>query len=610
MDLKEIILIGLKKGLKLIPTNDNKRPIVRGWKNGVDIQEVEQLSKVDGIAIQTGNDLELIDFDLKYDVTGELYEMYKNHVIDYSKELFDKMIIQTTVNQGFHWFYKNKGYTDGNLKLARREATEEEKTKGDKVKVLIETRGNGGYVMIYPTKGYKFIQGDLKTVSYISDADREFLFNLAKSFNSYKDFKKDFEYENVTTKTAFDDYDQKVSDEETIDLLKSHGWKEAGRSADRVSMLRPGETKTAHSGYYELDKHRFSVFSTSTEFESETRYKNSAVYCVLNHNSDWREGAKALYDAGYGEQTKVEKQNAPKIKEEDISKYLENYESIWNLVENWYDGKTEIVYDTGMEVVDNFFSYRKKSLYTITSITNVGKTTIVQYLQILGAARHGLKWLIFAAENSPDDYAEVLLGFYLQDNPKEVRKYNPEKYSKGKKFIEEHFYFLNNCKSLDLALSIAKVFYEKKDIYGLFVDPINSVQPTNEIESWDYPSTVTASRNVVNFRKNYCSVWISQHPTIGKQRENVMPSTTDGEMGAWASKADVSIVLHREKLALDNNITHLKIDKVRSKKLGCKITPEENLIHLHYKQYTFDVSAPKFHSNGTVERVTYRNPLQ
>jgi len=465
--------------------------------------------------------------------------------------------------------------------------------------------------MIQPTQGYKFIQGNIKTINYITLCERNVVLNLARSYNSYGNVPNDFKSPLNGYTTAFDDYDEKVNYEETINLLKSNGWKEVYRTTDKITMLRPGDTKSKSSGNYEISKDRFSVFSTSTEFETETRYKKSAVYCILNHNGDWKEGAKELYNLGYGVEADkvINKPKTTAVNVNEIGKYIENYKNIWESVENWYDGKVEVGLPTGMEYVDTFFNYRKNALYTITAITSVGKTTIVQYLQVLGSVKHGLKWLIFAAENSPDDYAEVILGFYLKGNPKDFRMYDINKYNEGKKFIEDHFFFLNNCKSLDTALSLAKIFHKKHDIYALFVDPINSVQPTDNIESWDYPSTITAGRNVINFRKNYCSVWISQHPVISKQRENTMPNTTDGEMGAWASKADVSIVLHRDKNAVDSNLTFMKIDKVRSSKLGCSITPEDNYIHLNYNKYTFDISAPKFNENGTVNRLTYKNPI-
>lgn len=610
MNLKSKIISGLNQGLKLIPTNNKKQPIVRSWKNGVDVKEVQKLNYVEGIAIATGDDLECIDFDLKYDLEGGLYESYIEEVKSYSKDLYDSMVIQTTINKGFHWFYKCKDLEDGNSKLARREATEEEKSKGEKVKVLLETRGVGGYVLIHPSNGYSFIQGRISTVSYISKLDRDFLISLARSYNTYRDDRKEVIVNNATIKTAFDDYDEKVSSEDTIGLLTNNGWKEVRRSGDRVMLLRPGSSDAKHSGYYELDKERFSVFSTSTDFEPETRYKKSAVYCVLEHGGDFKLAAKSLYKLGYGVTVEVKTDvKIEEIKEDELENYAVPYSEIWGVVDDWYDGKIEIGLKTNMPRVDEFFRYRKKSLYTITAGTNIGKTTVTQFLQVLGSKLHGLKWLIFAAENSEDDYAETALSFYLNDNPKEVKKNDKKKHDEGRAFIEEHFIFLKDVRSVDKALQVAKAFYIKHNIYALFIDPINSVAPRENQDNWDYSEAITASRNIINFRKSYCSVWISQHPRIGKQREKGMPNTTDGEFGVFANKADISIVFDRDKGAVDANKTEMKIDKVRSKKLGCNITPDDHYIELYYQKYWFDLSAPVFNQNGTVTRQHYRNPL-
>lgn len=611
MNLKETIKKGISQGLKLIPTDNNKRPVVRSWKNGVSVSDINNTNNIKGIAVATGNGLECIDFDLKYDLTGDLYERYSSEVKSYSKELYESMVIQTTVNNGYHWFYNCDDLSDGNSKLARREANEEEKSKGEKVKVLLETRGIGGYVMIQPTKGYKMIQGKISNVSKISKLDRDFLMSLARSYNEYRDERKEVIVENITTTTAFDDYDVKVSSEDTITLLKNHGWSEVRRSGDRVMMLRAGSSSAKHSAYYELDKDRFSVFSTSTEFEPETRYKKSAVYTVLEHGGDFKKSASKLYSLGYGvsEELIVELDKKNEVDVDELDKYVVPYSNIWSVVDDWYDGNIETGLVTGMPQVDEFFVFRRKSLYTITANTNIGKTTVTQFFQVLGSKKHGLKWLIYAAENSEDDYAESLLSFYLGDNPKDVKSRNKILHDKGREFIEEHFFFLKDVRSVEKSLKVAKAFCSKYDIYALFIDPINSVAPRDNQDNWDYSEAITASRKIVDFRREYCSVWISQHPRIGKQREKGMPSTTDGEFGVFANKADVSIVFNRDKGLVDNNKTEMKIDKVRSKRLGCNITPDDHYIELEYHKYWFNFSAPLFYSNGTVGREYYKNPI-
>ena len=81
-----------------------------------------------------------------------------------------------------------------NTKLARRPATDEEllADPADKIKVLIETRGEGGYVILAPSNGrvhptggaWMLEAGGFATIAVISDAERDELFRLARTFDT------------------------------------------------------------------------------------------------------------------------------------------------------------------------------------------------------------------------------------------------------------------------------------------------------------------------------------------------------------------------------------------------------------------------------------------
>src|SRR5690606_19792901 len=92
--------------------------------------------------------------------------------------------IQKTVNNGLHIFLRCE-QIEGNQKLARRYATEEERTDNpdEKVKVLLETRGEGGFIVVAPTPGYTAMSGSLQEVGFISVEDKERLFECCRSFN-------------------------------------------------------------------------------------------------------------------------------------------------------------------------------------------------------------------------------------------------------------------------------------------------------------------------------------------------------------------------------------------------------------------------------------------
>ena len=175
----------IKQGFSVIPVNSRKNPSIPKWGlyqvRPMTDSEIEKYFKdCYGIALLCGGKSRVvaIDFDLKYDLTGTLFNRYKELV---PNKLLKKMYVQTTMNGGYHFVFKApKSKLFGNEKLASRGTTPYERDKtykaafrdpetrdkatkvayNDKSRVLIETRsGNekaaGGYVLVYPTVGYK-----------------------------------------------------------------------------------------------------------------------------------------------------------------------------------------------------------------------------------------------------------------------------------------------------------------------------------------------------------------------------------------------------------------------------------------------------------------------
>ena len=181
-----------------------------------------------GIAIIGGKvsgNLEAIDEDLKYDITGRLHDDYVNLINEQAPGLYGKLLIQKTTSGGHHYIYRCSTI-EGNLKLASRPATEEEQQKHpqEKQKVLYETRGEGGYFVFSPTQGYEVIQGSIDNIPEISPEEREILLNAARSFdqctNEYipSKFKPHGHFNGLS---PFDDYNERCN---VIALLEKFGW--------------------------------------------------------------------------------------------------------------------------------------------------------------------------------------------------------------------------------------------------------------------------------------------------------------------------------------------------------------------------------------------------
>ena len=336
----------LNSGLSVIPTRADKLPAVDTWKpyqtvalTTEDAERVFTGSKVQGIAVICGavsGNLEVIDVDCKYDLTRTLWTEFKALIEEHLPEIANELLIAETVNKGYHVYFKSPA-PQGNQKLAQRHTTPEERHKtyqvelakgeaeeawkrseNDKVKVLLETRGEGGYVIAEPTPGYRFIQGSYDRIPLITDAQRETLFNLAKSFHEIHEEPKAQTDQTAKHRTAspigaglspFEDYNERA---DVVGLLQSYGWKVTGQSGERVYLKRPGSSDSKTSGNYHSGLRVFYPFSTSTEFSSEKGYNAVGVYAVLECNGDYSEASKRLHAEGYGDRYRSGAGEAPR----------------------------------------------------------------------------------------------------------------------------------------------------------------------------------------------------------------------------------------------------------------------------------------------------------
>ena len=340
-------------GFRVIPVNANKAPLCK-WRQYILSQTIEDVKKIFsqdswGIALLMGNGLEALDIDLKYDLTGNLMPDFLSLLVH--SELGEKFqqdsYLQTTISNGYHYIYKTN-FKDGNKKLASRSATPEEAKKGEKVKVLFETRGEGGYVVIAPTEGYKVQMGSMATITPISDDIRNFVFDCARSFNEVQEQKivrpKQSSVNNLEDSLkSWDDYNSKNDAYSIQSMLEADGWKTTHSTNERIYLRRPGKD-SGISGDIHIGKNLFKSFSTSTQFEAEKGYTPFATYAVLSHAGDFSQAAKAIYNSGYGSRSvmteKVKekpKQNAIKTKFDTIVKLKFDYDKPIHQVKTCFD---------------------------------------------------------------------------------------------------------------------------------------------------------------------------------------------------------------------------------------------------------------------------------
>ena len=284
------------KGLSVIST-DNSKTSIFAWKkyqkNIATDQELEQMfntPKAKGIAVICGavsGNLEVIDVDCKY---GIKWEEYEAKILDANPQLYGKLKIIRTKSNGYHIYYRCESI-EGNQKLAERPATDDEKFINPNAKqfVLIETRGEAGYVIAPPSEGYTPL--DKNEIPIITIDERDLLLSIARSFTQLiENVKQPVMPTNGSNLTVWDDYNLRG---DLIALMDKHGWKVVREDAERFYLLRPGQTSSVTSAVIFKDKRIFYPHTTSTSFQNKG-YNPFAVYTHLECNGDYKKACRQL----------------------------------------------------------------------------------------------------------------------------------------------------------------------------------------------------------------------------------------------------------------------------------------------------------------------------
>lgn len=290
----------LEAQLSVIPTKEDKRPALPTWlpyqSQRLKEDEVDTLFKTaKGIGIICGaisGNLEVIDVDTKHDETGYLWEDLKTLLEDNLPDLYSSLVIAQTKSGGYHIYYRCSSI-NGNLKLSTKLNRE----------VLVETRGEGGYVIAPPTIGYKYIQGEPINIPTITLEERDIILSISRSFNEIDEVKPKVSTTSATTYNStglspFEDYNQRG---DIVGLLESKGWRVINQRGDRINLLRPGSTDSKTSGNYHTGLKVLRVFSSSTVFNPDKGYSPAMVFSLLECNEDSKLAYRKLLDLGYGE---------------------------------------------------------------------------------------------------------------------------------------------------------------------------------------------------------------------------------------------------------------------------------------------------------------------
>lgn len=329
----------LSYGLSVLPIKkDSKSPAVPTWKE----LQIERMSEETaervfdagrGIGIIGGSisgNLEIIDFDNHLNNAEQLFNEFMP-IIDTFGLPYEK-----TISGGYHVFYRCVDEVPGNKQLASMyDATSR------KPVVVIETRGEGGYVVCAPTKGYTLISGKMSNIPIIESEIRDYILNECRKHNELET--KEFEGEGK--KVIISNSEGPVGSEynasidalpECIAILKRHGWE--SDQSNRY-FRRPHKEDRGWSATFGKVKSRtgvplFYVFSSNAyPFEAGHSYSPFAVFSLLEFGGDFKRAAKDL-SSRY-----VIKENQARTDQElKLPKIVET-----ELMEPEYDARNQII---------------------------------------------------------------------------------------------------------------------------------------------------------------------------------------------------------------------------------------------------------------------------
>lgn len=236
--------------------------------------------------------IECMDFDdhnQHYDISAVFQDYCKD---EYVKHLYDNgcIFIQKTPSGGYHIIYRYEAeHYQGNQRLAVWP-----KNKEGKYETKIETRGQCGYFVSWPSANYKKLTDKyINELQTITQDDRQYLIDRAKSFTEKVNEQGEIEEETgnyeFNDPVSFYNFKKKAH---AKNILKDKGWRLLSTDKSGTEKWqRPGKD-SGISATFGHKNNLFYVFSSSAyPFETNRYYTPFEILALLNFSKNWRSAA-------------------------------------------------------------------------------------------------------------------------------------------------------------------------------------------------------------------------------------------------------------------------------------------------------------------------------
>jgi hypothetical protein len=291
------------------------------------------LDRTPGMGLVCGavsGNLELLEFEHRaMHLLGPATELMKAAGLGELWARLSAGYTEATPSGGVHFLYRVIGMpVPGNTKLARRPATTAELADRplEAVQCMIETRGEGGFVVVAPSNGtthptgkpWVLLAGGPATIPTITAEEHQALHAVMRTFDRMPVVPAGSPLAapvampvvesgvfSAPAKSVVgnggaspgDDFNRRATWPE---ILQPYGWQEVYTSGDTTYWRRPDKrigisATTGHGGDW------LYVFSTSTVFQAERTYTKFGAYTELVHGGDFANAARTLRAQNYGD---------------------------------------------------------------------------------------------------------------------------------------------------------------------------------------------------------------------------------------------------------------------------------------------------------------------
>lgn len=256
---------------------------------------------------------------------------------------------------------------------------------------------------------------------------------------------------------------------------------------------------------------------------------------------------------------------------------------------DYADGKILLGLDTGSELLDKYWRY-KKNFTIINGHSNVGKTTMALYMMVNSAIRHGWKWIVYSSENRT---ASIKMKLMSMAANMEIKDMTYAQRKLAYEWVSEHFVLISNKQVYsyyDLIIFGEKLL-NKDGFAGYFIDPYNSLRidmsERSGLSTHEYH--YEAASEFLTFANNHdIAVWLNMHAVTEAQRRKgadglpLAPYAEDTEGGGkFVNRSDDFLTYHRAVQAkdhVDRRTIEFHVRKIRETETGGEPTGIEDPI--------------------------------